>query len=136
MSGWTGSSGVEPRDATLASDADRDRAVQQLSEAFAQGRLATAELDERTSRALAARTYGDLDQVLAGLGGLELATRRHPARTVVLWLATVLFSPFVLLSGLFVLFGGDMTTRVMGMIFLALTGTPLYCVWRWSRATP
>jgi len=134
MAGYAGLGGVEPRAAVLASDADRDRAVQQLSEAFTQGRLTSAELEERTGRALAARTYGDLDQVLAGLGGLVLPATRHPARTVAFWLATVLLSPFVLFSGLFVLFGSDAGDRIFGLVLLALTGTPLFAVWRWSRA--
>lgn len=119
--------------ALLASDADRDRAVQQLAEAFAQGRLASAELDERTGRALAARTHGELDEVLEGLGGLTHPVRRHPVRTVVFWVATVLLSPFLLFGTLFVLFGADLDDHVAGLVFLALTAPLLFGLWRWSR---
>lgn len=129
-----GAPGSPSYDALLASDADRDQAVKQLSEAFTDGRLIVTELEERTSRALAARTHGDLDAVLDDLGGLARPVARHPVRAVVFWLATVLLAPFVLLSTLFVLFGSDLGDHVFGLVFLALTGVPLYSVWRWSRA--
>lgn len=119
--------------ALLASDADRERAVQQLEDAFAQGRLASAELDERTGRALVARTRGDLDAALDGLGGLTDPVARHPVRAVVFWVATVLFSPFVLVSGLFAAFGNDIESHFIGLVFLAIAAAPLYGLWRWSR---
>jgi hypothetical protein len=49
------------------SDADRDRAVAELSEHFEAGRLTTEELDERTGRALRARTGKELTDLLADL---------------------------------------------------------------------
>lgn len=49
------------------SDADRDAVVTELGEHFQAGRLDAAELDDRTGRALRARTSGDLDEVLADL---------------------------------------------------------------------
>ena len=42
------------------SDADRDRAICELSEHFQAGRLTDAEFDERSGRALRARTESDL----------------------------------------------------------------------------
>jgi hypothetical protein len=50
-----------------ASDADRDAVVSELGEHFQAGRLTAAELDERTGRALTARTYGELTELLADL---------------------------------------------------------------------
>jgi hypothetical protein len=44
-----------------ASRADRDQVVDTLKSAFVQERLAKDELDDRTGRALAARTWEDLD---------------------------------------------------------------------------
>lgn len=120
-------------DALLASDADRDRAVHQLADAFSQGRLVSAELEERTGRALAARTHGELDEALAGLGGLSHPARRRPVRTALFWAATVLLSPFLLLGTLFVLFGVDLDDHVAGLVFLVLTAPPLFGLWRWSR---
>jgi len=50
-----------------ASDADRERALEELKVAFAHGRLAKDELDRRAGRALTARTYGDLAAATAGV---------------------------------------------------------------------
>jgi hypothetical protein len=50
-----------------ASDADRDAVVAALSEHFQAGRLTSEELDERTGRALAARTLDELDGLTADL---------------------------------------------------------------------
>ncbi len=49
------------------SDADRDAVVAELSEHFQAGRLTIDELDERTGRAISARTGNDLDGLLADL---------------------------------------------------------------------
>ncbi len=43
-----------------ASDADRERAIETLKVAFAQGRLTRDELDLRAGQAFGARTYADL----------------------------------------------------------------------------
>jgi DUF1707 SHOCT-like domain len=48
-------------------DADRDRTVERLRAAAAEGRLDPDELEERVSRALSARTQSDLDAVLRDL---------------------------------------------------------------------
>lgn len=50
-----------------ASDADRDRIAAILRDAHAEGRLAQDELMERLESAYAARTYQELDQVIADL---------------------------------------------------------------------
>lgn len=54
---------------TLASDGERDAAVQMLNEAFAEGRLAGNEHGERVRAAYAARTWRDLNRVTADLPG-------------------------------------------------------------------
>ena len=51
----------------LASDADRERAVDVLKTAFVHGTLTRDELTLRTGRALTARTYGELAAITAGL---------------------------------------------------------------------
>jgi hypothetical protein len=53
--------------AMRASDADRDAVLSSLSEHFQAGRLTAAELDERTGRAVAARTWGELGELVADL---------------------------------------------------------------------
>ncbi|MER7378739.1 DUF1707 SHOCT-like domain-containing protein [Streptomyces lanatus] len=50
-----------------ASDADRDRAVDVLNSAAADGRLTIEELDERVTAALTARTLGELAGLTADL---------------------------------------------------------------------
>jgi hypothetical protein len=49
------------------SDADRDRAVSELSEHFQAGRLTSEEFDERSGQALQARTGSDLELLFADL---------------------------------------------------------------------
>jgi hypothetical protein len=64
-----------------ASDADRDAVLSDLSEHFQAGRLTAAELDERTGRALAARTWGELAELVADLpAGRAAAPASAPAR--------------------------------------------------------
>ena len=48
-------------------DGERDAVVEVLREAAAQGRLSMTELDERLDAALQARTYADLDPLVADL---------------------------------------------------------------------
>jgi Domain of unknown function (DUF1707) len=62
-----------------ASDADRDAVVAALSEHFQAGRLTTEELEERTGRALAARTLGQLDELTADLPASRPAAAPVPA---------------------------------------------------------
>jgi Domain of unknown function (DUF1707) len=50
-----------------ASDAERDAVATELAEHLKDGRLDMPEFDERMSQAMAARTRGDLDQLLADL---------------------------------------------------------------------
>jgi Domain of unknown function (DUF1707) len=50
-----------------ASDADRDAVLSELSEHFQAGRLTSAEFDERAGQALAARTWGELRDLLRDL---------------------------------------------------------------------
>jgi len=57
-----------------ASDADRDEVVAELSEHFQAGRLTTEELDDRTGRALSARTVGELDVLMSDLPRRPRAT--------------------------------------------------------------
>ena len=52
-----------------ASDADRDAVLSVLSEHFQAGRLTSDEFDERAGQALAARTWGQLTDLLRDLPG-------------------------------------------------------------------
>jgi hypothetical protein len=65
-----------------ASDADRDRVVDLLNVAYGEGRLSKDEFDGRLENAFAARTYADLDQIVADLPALR-PTAVTPAVTPV-----------------------------------------------------
>ncbi len=82
---------------TRASDADRDRIVAALREHLAAGRLTVEEFDERMDKAYAAKTLGELDEVMADLPRTDLGqlpdapvdrsaagplTRRHPPGSI------------------------------------------------------
>ncbi len=57
------------RSRVRASDGDRDLVAERLYDATVEGRLLTVELDQRLGLALAARTYGELDPLVADLPG-------------------------------------------------------------------
>jgi hypothetical protein len=120
------------RDAVLASDNDRDAAVRVLADAFSVGRLSSAELEERTGRALAARTHGELDDLLAGLGGYRASVPSRPWRKVVVGVIAFLMSPFVLLGSMLFTFGSDLGDHVAGVVFLLVLLPGLFALWRWA----
>jgi hypothetical protein len=69
------------RRATLrASDADREHVAERLRNATAEGRLLAHELEERLGAVFSARTYGELDAVVADLPRREGAPRRSRGR--------------------------------------------------------
>ncbi len=55
-----------------ASDADRDRTAALLREHHAAGRLTADEFAERLDKAYAAKTLGELDELLSDLPGIDL----------------------------------------------------------------
>ena len=65
-----------------AADADRDRVAGILSTAYSEGRLSRDEYDARLQRALPARTYADLDHVVADLPAAQ-ATGPSPAGSAI-----------------------------------------------------
>ena len=66
--------GFPPGDLRV-SDADRDRALAELSEAFQVGRLTAGEFDQRSGQALRSRTGSELTGLLADLPPLALPQR-------------------------------------------------------------
>jgi hypothetical protein len=59
-----------------ASDADRDQVAERLRAAAAEGRIGFDELEERLSKTLSARTYGELEAVVADLPSSPPARRQ------------------------------------------------------------
>jgi len=68
--------------ALLASDAERERTVARLRRAVAEGRLTVEELDERSERAYAARTRGELAALIEDLPGAGTVVRTAPGPPV------------------------------------------------------
>jgi hypothetical protein len=67
------------RRATLrASDEDREQIAERLRRAAGEGRIVAEELEERLETVFSARTYGELDAVVADLPGTPA---RRPDRT-------------------------------------------------------
>ena len=63
------------RSTLRASDADREQVAERLRNATAEGRLLAEELEQRLGAVFAARTYGELDEIVA-----DLPTRDMPQR--------------------------------------------------------
>jgi hypothetical protein len=62
-----------------ASDQDREQVAQRLRTAALEGRLTNDELDERLGAAFAARTYGELDELVGDLpAGAALPAKGSP----------------------------------------------------------
>lgn len=78
------------RSTVRASDADRDHVADRLREAAGEGRLLAEELEERLARALRARTYGELDPLLADLPHPAAPRRRLTPSLIGLRLATAI----------------------------------------------
>ena len=77
MSGWW----ITGRRARLrASEADRAIIAERLYQATLEGRLLAEELDERLGVALSARTYGELDPLVADLPGSRPLSLRDGRR--------------------------------------------------------
>jgi hypothetical protein len=66
-----------------AADADRDRVVGLLGTAYSEGRLSKDEYDARLESALSARTYADLDQLVADLPAARATMVPLAAKTTV-----------------------------------------------------
>ena len=87
------------RAALKASDADRERIAERLRHATAEGRLLAEELEERLEATFAARTYGELDEVVGDLPGTVARRRERPQTSV--WLrplpilALIVFAPLL-----------------------------------------
>jgi hypothetical protein len=74
------------RSALRASDSDRELVAERLRSATAEGRLLASELEERLEHVFSARTYGELDGLVADLPA-PVARRRG---TMPLWAKGVL----------------------------------------------
>ena len=65
-----------------ASDADRDRVAALLREHHAAGRLTADEFQERLTATFAAKTFGELDELMADLPAIDLQQYQLPDRSI------------------------------------------------------
>ena len=119
----------EPRDPTLrAADEDRERVAEILREQHVAGRLDTDELQERLDRCYAAKTYGELHELVADLpeeNPVRVAPR--PFRWPALALVPLLIAAIALSLGhllwlvipLFLFFGRPLLWRRFGWGYAA-----------------
>jgi hypothetical protein len=70
---------MQRRSLLRASDQDREHVAERLRAAALEGRLTSDELDERLGAAYAARTYGELDELLSDLPSPALPVPRASA---------------------------------------------------------
>ena len=96
-----------PSGSMRVSDADRDRAIAELSEHYQAGRLTTEEFEDRTGRALQARTTADLADLFTDLPRRQApmtgatatsAASTAPASPARAWPARVPVAPVTILA--------------------------------------
>ena len=130
-------SGTPGRNRLLASDADRERAIDVLKTAFVHGVLTRDELGLRTGQALASRTYGQLAALTADLTARAApppfrrppATAppkrpgRRPRKKVVVWCACAIVLP-LLGATFFSYYGGFLVMLVFTFLGAVLTSKP------------
>jgi Domain of unknown function (DUF1707) len=96
-----------PSGSLRVSDADRDRAIAELSEHYQAGRLSTEEFEDRTGRALQARITADLAALFTDLPRREApmtgatatsAANTAPASPAKSWPARVPVAPVTILA--------------------------------------
>jgi hypothetical protein len=108
-----------PSGSLRVSDADRDRAIAELSEHYQAGRLTTEELEDRTGRALQARTAADLAGMFTDLprrqAPVTSAVASAPASPGRSWPARVPAAPVAILA--------------VVVVLALLSGHPFHIVW-------
>jgi DUF1707 SHOCT-like domain len=97
-----------------ASDADRERIAERLRHATAEGRLLAEELEQRLETAFSARTYGELDALVADLPGTIERRRTSSLRP---WIAVTLALALLV----------PMMLAVVAAVLFVLTG--VFAVW-------
>ena len=119
----------------LASDADREQAVDVLKTAFVSGLLTRDELGTRAGQALAARTYAELAHITTGITtGLtdRPAEPMAPARTarkrvnkkVVAWSACGIVLPPALGAAFFTFYGGFLVIFLFTFLGMVMSSKP------------
>jgi len=106
------------RAAVRASDVDRERVAERLRHAAAEGRLLTEELEQRLEASFSARTYGQLDGIVADLPGPRVVAPGGTRRLA--WLRPALAVAIAV----------PVTLAVIAMVVFAVTGVlAMWMLW-------
>lgn len=108
-----------------ASDAERERAAETLRRHHADGRLTTDELEERTERAYAATTLGDLDQLFLDLPRIRAPQGERQPRRFSVWPPAV----FVMIVAVLVAIAAVTTTHLLWLAWPLM----LFLIFRVAR---
>jgi hypothetical protein len=125
----------DPRAAAIgrlrASDADRDRAVDALKAAYAQGLLSADELAARTSQALTARTYADLTAASTVRAERPAApyiyppARKRVSKKVVAYGSSAIVLAPALVAAFLTFYGGFIILFLVTFIGAVVTAVPI-----------
>lgn len=122
---------VTGRGRLRASDADRERAIETLKDAFVQGMLAKDEFDIRAGQALTSRTYAELSAITHDIAAprplptLAQAPARKPVNKKALaWITCAIVLPPALSAAFFTYYGGFLVLFLFAFIGLTVTTTP------------
>jgi uncharacterized protein DUF1707 len=117
-----------------ASDADRDRVIDALKDAFVQGRLAKDELDMRAGQALTSRTYAELTALTADLPfrlppvqpprPAVVHARKPVSKRAAVWGACGIILAPVLGAAFLTYYGGFLVLFLFAFIGLTVTTGP------------
>ena len=122
---------VTGRERLRASDADRERVIDTLKDAFVQGMLAKDEFDVRAEQALTSRTYAELSAITHDIAApqpppkLARAPARKPVnKKTVAWTACAIVLPPALSAAFFTYYGGFLVLFLFAFIGLTVTTAP------------
>ena len=122
---------VTGRERLRASDADRERVIDTLKDAFVQGMLAKDEFDIRAGQALTSRTYAELSAITHDIAApqpppkLARAPARKPVnKKTVAWTACAIVLPPALSAAFFTYYGGFLVLFLFAFIGLTVTTAP------------
>jgi uncharacterized protein DUF1707 len=130
-----------------ASLADRERVIDVLKAAFAQGRLTSGEFGKKISQAHASRTYADLAAATAGIpvGLAEARLPQKPSRrqlsNAARWGISGLFTPVILAAtAAFAWLGGDGRSEPVAFViafayFVFWLSIGADMLWQWHCAS-
>ena len=126
---------VTGRGRLRASDADRERAIDTLKDAFVQGMLAKDEFDIRAGQALTSRTYAELTAITYDIPARPTgpqpqaqqarALARKPVnKKAVAWATCAIVLPPALSAAFFTYYGGFLILFLFAFIGLTVTIGP------------